>query len=352
VGLGLILLSASGCSRDAEGARDNEAGVAAVAKSDAALIAARALFEEGQLEAAQARLDPQDPRHAELRAQIEEELRRIAMVERFGTWSVGPAKMSRSLKRTAQICKRRGGDWLEGDAGVRVCSEGEKVAVVQTRDGEVVALMGFYSSKYIADENPGLYENELRLLREAFGEPHEPGEEPHTWAIPDGRTISLGRTQDGSVGLMVGIASELPDVDSMFASIRGTLAKQTRRSANPGASRIRISTVSSTYCASGDQMSGKTTNDTLHWVVGSDGGVRAQLESWRDGTATRDFWIEGRPRGRSVHLQGTRVDHIMGRRLVWQYELMGNLTAHGDFENGRLMMSLGDCTNTKQIRTL
>jgi hypothetical protein len=356
VALALILAGAAGCSRDAEAMPDQEAQAVAVANSEAALIAAQALFDEGQLEAAQARLDAEDPRHAELRGQIEAELRRRAMVERFGTWSVGPAKMTRSLKRTARICKKRGGTWLAANEGLSVCSEGEKVAVVQTRDGNVVVLMGFYSSKYIAAENPGLYENEVRLLRETFGEPHAPGEEPQAWAIPDGRTISLGRTQDGDVVLVVGMTSELPEngseIDTLFASIRGALAEESSGSANMGTNRFPVSTVSRTVCADGDGSAGQPKNDTLHWVVGSDGTVRAQLESWREGTSTRDFWIEGRARGRSVLLQGTNVDHFAGRRLVWNYELAGNLTSQGGFENGRLMTSLNDCTITRRIRAL
>lgn len=356
VALALLLPGASGCSRDAEVTPDQEAQAVAVANSEAALIAAHALLDEGHLEAAQARLDAEDPRHAELRGQIEEELRRRAMVERFGTWSVGPAKMTRSLKRTARICKKRGGAWRTANEGLSVCSEGEKVAVVQTRDGNVVALMGFYSSNYITAQNPGLYENEERLLRETFGEPHAPGEERQAWAIPDDRTISLGRTQDGSVVLVVGMTSELPEngteIDTLFASIRGALAKESSGRETTGRNRIPVSTVSRTFCADGDQMAGQAENDTLHWIVGSDGTVRAQLESWREGTSTRDFWIEGRARGRSVHLQGTSVDHFVGRRLVWHYELTGNLTSQGDFENGRLMVSLDDCTITKRIRAL
>ena len=358
VALALILPGASGCSHDAEVTADQEAQAVAVANSEAALIAAQALFDEGQLEAAQARLDAEDPRHAELRGQIEEELRRRAMVERFGTWSVGPAKMTRSLKRTAQICKKRGGAWLTAKEGLSVCREGEKVAVVQTRDGNIVALMGFYSSEYVATENPGLYENEVRLLRETFGEPYSPGEEAKAWAIPDDRSISLGGTPGGDVILMVGMTSELPangnEIDTFFASIRGALAKESSGSANTGTNRIPVSTVSRTVCANGDEIAGQPKNDTLHWVVGSDGTIRAQLESLREGRATRDFWIEGRARGRSVHLQGTNVAYIFGRRQVWRYELAGNLTSQGGFENGRLMTAIegGDCNITKRIRAL
>jgi hypothetical protein len=99
-------------------------------------------------------------------------------------------------------------------------------------------------------------------------------------------------------------------------------------------------------------MAGQPKNDILHWVVTSDGTIRAQLESQREGQATRDFWIEGRARGRSVHLEGTNVAYIFGRRQVWRYELVGNLTAQGKFENGRLMKAIegGDCNITQRIK--
>jgi hypothetical protein len=354
--IALSLVCSGGCSRSGAPGDDATATEGSVTRSEAALIAARALFEEGQIEAAQARLDADDPRHTELRGQIEEELRRRAMGERFGTWSVGPAKMTRSIKRTRQICQKRGGAWLTVNEGLSVCNQGEKIAAVRTRDGNIVVLTGFYSSKYVATENPGLYENEARLLREAFGEPHAPGEELKVWWIPDDRTISLGHDQDGNVLLMVGMTSELPsnedEIGTLLASIGEALAQESSGRGSTGTSQIAVSTISRTVCANGDEIAGQPKNDTLHWVVTSDGTIRAQLESAREGQATRDFWIEGRARGRSVHLEGTNVVYIFGHRQVWHYELIGNLTSQGDFENGRFMKAIegGDCSITQRIK--
>lgn len=348
----LALLGASACSRDAGAASDNEADV--IAARDA-LVAARALFEAGQLDAALARLDASNPLHIELRDQIEQELHRLATIEKFNTWSVGPAKMSRSLKQAQQLCKRRGGNWVTVDDGMSACSEEGKIAIIRVRDGSINHLTGMYSSEYVSVRNPGLYENELRLLRESFGEPYHATDDPSSpleWAVSGDRMVQISRSADGTVFLAVGLASGFTD-DSVatMSAVQEALPEQGPSGPRVGTHRIRVSTTSRTACSDGEVREGRPEADTLHWIVSEDGSIRAQLESQREGQATRDFYVEGRAQGRSATLSGTNIAFIFQRRMVWRYEFMASLTPQGDFESGRLVKRIegGDCNITQRI---
>jgi hypothetical protein len=191
-----------------------------VAQSHAGLIAAQALFEAGQLEEALARLDASDPNHADLRGQVEQELARRRSIEAFDSWSVGPGKIKRSPKETQRLCERRGGSWIVVDNEVRICNEEGKLAVIRVRDGKNVHLTGMYTADYVTLRNQTLYENELRLLRESFGEPRRQNDDPTgawEWQVPGDRTIRLSRTTDGTVFLAVGLASGFSDDPGAFA---------------------------------------------------------------------------------------------------------------------------------------
>jgi hypothetical protein len=340
-----VLLAVISCSREAE--------QASIANSEAALIAAQALFETGQLEAALARLDATEPRHTDLRGQIEQELGRRAMIEKFNTWSVGPAKLTRSLKRIAQICERRGGTWRTVNERMSACEEGEKTAIVVTREGSIVLLWGFYTSEYIETRNPGLYENEVRLLREAFGEP-DTDDGVGRWLMPDDRIASIARSDEGAVTLMIGLASELSNVGSALTTVQEPVGGRADEPSTDGhrdrALRIPVSTSSRIACSDGDGSTGQPKKDTLHWIVSSDGTIRAQLESQREGEATRDFYVEGRAQGRSAILKGTNVAYIFDNRQVWHFELIASLTPQGDFESGRLVQVIEGCDCNLTLR--
>jgi hypothetical protein len=115
--------------------------------------------------------------------------------------------------------------------------------------------------------------------------------------------------------------------------------------------RIPVSTTSRIVCSDGDGTAEKTRNDTLHWIVSSDGTIRAQLGREREGEATRDFYIEGRAQGRRAILKGTNVVYIFDHRQVWHFELIATLTPQGNFESGRLVKVIegGDCNLTLRI---
>ena len=211
----------SGCSENPDAAPEPPARSAETSNSDEGLIAAQALFDVGQLEEALARLDTSNPRHEGLRMQIMEEQRRLAMVEQHDMWSVGPAKLGRSLKQSARICRRRGGSWLVLGEGTFACAEEGKSAVVRARDGAFVHLVGVYSRQYMTAQNPDLYEDEVRLLREAFGEPVK-GEEGQWaslhWELPQERSAKIGRADDGSAILSSGVSTSSPVEQEAIAS--------------------------------------------------------------------------------------------------------------------------------------
>jgi hypothetical protein len=232
--LAIALFCCSSCSKNAEAGSEPSAQSATVAQSDAGLIAAQALFEAGQFEEALARLDASDPNHVELRGQVERELARMRAIEAFDSWSVGPGKIKRSPKQTRRLCKRRGGSWIVVDDELRICNEDGKLAVIRVRDGKNVHLTGMYTADYISLRNQTLYENELRLLRESFGEPHRQNDDPTgawQWQVPGDRTIRLSRTTDGDVFLAVGLASGFSDDPGAFAdAVHGALAEHYQRS--------------------------------------------------------------------------------------------------------------------------
>jgi hypothetical protein len=277
------------------------------------------------------------------------------MIEKFNTWSVGPAKLTRSLKRIAQICERRGGTWRTVNERMSACEEGEKTAIVVTREGSIVLLWGFYTSEYIETRNPGLYENEVRLLREAFGEPNTDDGVGMWWRMPDDRAASIARSDEGAVTLMIGLASEVSNVVSALTTAREPVGGRADEPSTDGQRerelRIPVSTTSRIVCSDGDGTAEKTRNDTLHWIVSSDGTIRAQLGREREGEATRDFYIEGRAQGRRAILKGTNVVYIFDHRQVWHFELIATLTSQGNFESGRLVKVIegGDCNLTLRI---
>jgi hypothetical protein len=212
-------VGSSGCSRDAEPTPEQKAEQAALASSEAALIAAQALFDAGQLDEALALLDVADQRHAAGREQIEQELSRRAAIDKFEAWSVGPARMNRSPNQIRNLCKRRGGTWIVAEGGLRICSEAGKLAVIRVVNGSAVHLTGMYTADYVTSKNPNLYENELRVLRESFGEPQSVANEPTVpleWNMPRDARIRLSRTNDGDVFLVVGLASAFSDDPDAF----------------------------------------------------------------------------------------------------------------------------------------
>jgi hypothetical protein len=233
-----VLLAVVSCSRE-QSSKQDHASEAAAAESQYALVAAQALFETDHLDEALAHLDTADPLHTELRKQIEAELARIAVIEKFDSWSVGPAKINRSPKQTQRLCKRRGGSWIVVDDELSVCSEEGKLAIIRARGGSAIHLTGMYTSDYIALRNPGLYENELGLLRESFGEPSHTTDDassPLEWLVPGDRKARISRTGDGDVFLVVGLVSGFTDdagavVNAVDQALRRHSAAQQRATA-------------------------------------------------------------------------------------------------------------------------
>ncbi len=205
-------------------------------------------MQAGDLDGAEKILSPSVVEHQPLlkrivaeRTRLIEERLQAERSDRFRGWSVGPAKIGRSLPKIREDCGNRQGDWKELADELTVCALDGRAVGVKARGDAAVGLLGFYAASYVRAGRLSLFENEKDALTKAFGPPAASSVAdtvPATslrWTIADDALIVLAQSSDGSVVLAVGYVDAVAELESQLDEVAASVLEEEEPEPSPGA---------------------------------------------------------------------------------------------------------------------